>query len=155
MLLVVVGGGVVWRCCNVQRGDVTVVIVQSTTLNTDITSYEALPVITDSVHPLINIHFVQYQSTTPLNIYISPPRRWATLLSDSHYNFIQNFDRLQHLEIFALKYLHCMNGHLCTSMLAICANLLTKLIDMCCILTFITYYTMNYYLIICLPTEVS
>jgi len=47
MFPVVVGGDIAWRCYYVQRGDVTVVIVQSTTLNTDIESY-ALPTL--SIH---------------------------------------------------------------------------------------------------------
>jgi len=41
----VVDGVIAWRCYYVQRGDVT---VQSTTLNTDIQSYEALPTL--SIH---------------------------------------------------------------------------------------------------------
>jgi len=48
MFPVVVGGDIAWRCFYMQRGDVTVVIVQSTTLNTDIESYEALPTL--SIH---------------------------------------------------------------------------------------------------------
>ena len=97
----VVGDDIAWCCYYVQRGDVTVIIVQSTTLNTDIESYEALPT--------LSIHWITFalsnHSQRRHRIYIIHlvSWSWVTLLSDSHYNFIQNFDRLRRHSISSLQ----------------------------------------------------